>query len=139
MVDRRRMRGQTLVEFSLGIIVFLTVLTALIDLARAAYIYNGVSEAAREIARVTSLHPGSGSLGTSTETAATVATEQGIVPGLTVSSYACVDLAGSAVSGTCQPGSWVRVTVIAAFQPVLPLLAAFGPINVASVSSARIQ
>lgn len=135
----RRSEGQTLVEFSLGIVVFLMLLIGLIDLGRGAYVYNGVSEAAREIARVTSVHPGTGALGSSTQTASVVATQRGLVPDLSVTSYTCIDLAGATVSGTCQPGSWVRVTVTTTFRPAMPLLSSFGPIVFSTSSSARIQ
>jgi len=138
MIRRRRL-GQGLVEFALGITIFLTLLIGLIDLARAAYLFNGVSDSAREIARVTSLHPGNGTLGTSSQTATVVSTQQGLVPGLTVTSYDCIDLAGASVSGTCQPGSWVRVSVRTSFSAVLPLLSAFGPFALTTASSAKIQ
>jgi hypothetical protein len=135
---RRASRGQTLVEFALGITIFLTILIGLVDLARAAWLFNGVSDAAREIARVTSVHPGS-TLGSSTETTSAVSGERTLVPGLIVSSYNCIDIAGDAVSGTCQPGNWVKVSVRTSFQPILPLLAPFGPISFATASSAKIQ
>lgn len=130
--------GQSLVEFSLGITVFLAILIGTLDLGRAVYQQNAVSQAAREIARVTSVHPGD-TLGASSETAATVAAQRRIVPGLSVTGYSCVDIAGSAVSGSCEPGSWVRVTVVSRFDAALPLLAALGPINLSSASSAEIE
>ncbi|HEY8438092.1 MAG TPA: TadE/TadG family type IV pilus assembly protein [Candidatus Limnocylindrales bacterium] len=135
----RRATGQGLVEFALGITIFLTILIGLVDLARAAFLFNGVSDAAREIARVTSVHPGSTGLGTSSETSTAVSNERVLVPGLTVQSYTCIDLAGAAVSGTCQPGNWVKVAVRTSFQPILPLLSAFGPISFSTASSAKIQ
>jgi hypothetical protein len=136
---RRRQRGQGLVEFALGITIFLTILIGLVDLARAAFLFNGVSDAARELARVTSVHPGSGSLGSSTETTAAVAAERVLVPGLVVTSYACIDIAGDPVTGSCQPGNWVRVSVRTSFQPILPVLSAFGPFSFNTASSAKIQ
>jgi hypothetical protein len=136
---RKRSGGQSLVEFALGITIFLTILIGLIDLARAAFLFNGVSDAAREIARVTSVHPGTSTLGTSAETTSAVTGERGLVPGLTVTSYSCIDLAGVSVTGTCQPGDWVRVSVRTSFQPILPLLAPFGPITFSTASSAKIQ
>jgi hypothetical protein len=135
----RRSRGQGLVEFALGITIFLTILIGLVDLARAAFLFNGVSDAAREIARVTSVHPGSSGLGTSTETTTAVANERVLVPGLSITSYACIDLAGASVSGTCQPGNWVKVSVRTSFQPILPLLSPFSPITFTTASSAKIQ
>ena len=131
-------RGQGLVEFALGITVFLTLFIALVDLARAAFLFNGVSDAAREIARVTSVHPGA-TLGTSAESAATVVNERGLVPGLTVTSYTCIDLAGATVTGTCQPGNWVRVSVRTSFNAIMPLFSAFGPVTFTTSSSAKIQ
>jgi hypothetical protein len=135
----RRSRGQGLVEFALGITIFLTILIGLVDLARAAFLFNGVSDAAREIARVTSVHPGSSGLGTSTETTTAVSNERVLVPGLVVTSYACIDLAGAPVSGPCQPGNWVKVSVRTSFQPILPLLSPFSPITFTTASSAKIQ
>lgn len=132
-------RGQGLVEFAIAIIIFLTVFVGIIDLARGVFTFNGVAEAAREITRETSVHPGTGAIGTSPETVAMVTTQQGLVQDLSVTSYTCVDLAGAAVSGSCRPGDWVRVNVQAQFQPVLPLLTALGPIILTSVSSAEIQ
>jgi hypothetical protein len=137
-VRRTGARGQSLVEFALGITVFLTILIGLVDLARAAFLFNGVSDAAREIARVTSVHPGS-SLGSSAETTSSVSAERALVPGLTVTSYACIDIAGAAATTPCQPGDWVKVSVRTSFQPILPLLSPFGPITFATASSAKIQ
>ena len=87
MIRRRRRRdaGQGLVEFALGITIFLTILIGLVDLARAAFLFNGVSDAARELARVTSVHPGS-PLGASADTTSAVSAERALVPGLVVDS-----------------------------------------------------
>ena len=57
MNRRRDHRGQALVEFALVIIVFLVILMGIVDFGMAIYKFNGVSQAAREIARVTSVHP----------------------------------------------------------------------------------
>jgi hypothetical protein len=135
---RRQGAGQTLVEFAFGITIFLTILIGLIDLARAAFLFNGVSEAAREIARVTSVHPGD-TLGSSSETTSSVSGERALVPGLTVTGYACIDIAGDPVAGDCQPGDWVKASVRTSFQPILPILAPFGPMSFSTSSSAKIQ
>jgi len=127
------------VEFALGITIFLTILIGLVDLARAAWLFNGVSDAAREVARVTSIHPGTGTLGSSSETTAAVSAERALVPGLSVTSYACNDIAGASVTGECLPGNWVKVSVRTSFQPVLPVLSAFGPFTFTTASSAKIQ
>jgi len=135
----RRAEGQTLIEFSLGITVFLMLLIGTIDLGRGVFMFNGVSQAAREIARETSVHPGTGSLGASTESLAVVDLQQAIVPGLGTPAFECVDIAGTTIAGSCQPGNWVRVTVSTEFHPALPLLALMGPFDLSSTSSAEIQ
>jgi len=136
---QRHPRGQGLVEFAIAIIIFLTVFVGIVDLARGVFAFNGVAEAAREITRETSVHPGTGAIGSSAETVAMVTTQRGLVQNLSVSSYSCVDLAGAPVTGNCRPGDWVRVSVEAQFQPVLPFLTALGPIVLSSTSSAEIQ
>jgi Flp pilus assembly protein TadG len=137
---RSRSRGQGLVEFALAITIFMTLLIALVDLARMAFLFNGVSDAAREIARVTSVHPGTSGLGSSDETTAAVSHERTLVPGLTVLSYSCIDISGASVTATqCSPGDWVKVSVQTSISPILPVLAAFGPITFNTASSAKIQ
>ena len=125
-------------EFALGITIFMTLFIGLVDLARAAFLFNGASDAAREIARVTSVHPGT-TLGTSSESTSAAGKARGLVPGLTVTSYECIDIAGATVTGTCHPGSWVRVSVRTTFNAVLPILSAFGPFTLTTSSSAKIQ
>ena len=137
--SRRDPRGQGLVEFAFAIIIFMTVFVGIVDLARGVFTFNGVSAAAREITRETSVHPGTGAIGTSSETVAMVAWQAGLVQDLSVTDYVCIDLAGDPVAGTCKPGDWVRVSVEAPFTPVLPLLSALGPFTFTSVSSAEIQ
>lgn len=130
--------GQTLAEFAIGIVVFMMLLLGIVDFGRAVYQLSAVSQAAREIARTTSVHPGS-PLGGSAETASTIAVQRRLVPGLTVSGYACVDIGGTAISGACKPGNWVRVTVVSRFDPAMPLLTMVGPIDLASSGSAEIE
>src|SRR4051794_32419899 len=138
LVARDREAGQSIVEFALGVTIFLMLLMAVVDGGRAIYQLNGVSEAAREIARTTSVHPG-GTLGSSTETAATVGVQGRLVPALTVLAYSCIDIAGTTVSGSCQPGDWVRVSGRSRFTPVMPVLSMFGSLDLVSSSSARIE
>jgi len=118
--------------------IFLVLLVGTVDLARAIYQYNGAAQAARELARVTSVHPGS-TLGNSTQTQGVLATQQKLIPALTVTSYGCVDIAGASVTGTCQAGDWVRVSVRSQFTPALPLLQPFAPFVLTSTSSAKIE
>ncbi|HLA15932.1 MAG TPA: TadE family protein [Candidatus Limnocylindrales bacterium] len=136
---RRDQRGQAIAEFALTVGIFIVLLIGALDLGRGVYIFNGVSEAAREIARTTSIFPGGATLGSSSETAAVVATQQGLVPGLSAPLYDCIDIAGTSQSGTCSGGKWVRVSVSAPYQPATPLLAIFGAMTFASTSSAEVQ
>ena len=103
MTRRREPRGQGLVEFSFALIIFLTVFVGIVDLARGVFTFNGLSDAARQIARETSVHPGN-AIGTSPETIAMVDASRGLVQGLTVTSYTCFDLAGDPVAGELQAG-----------------------------------
>lgn len=134
-------RGQTLVEFSFALIIFLMLLMGIIDLGRAVYDLTGTAQAAAEIARVTSVHPGGTTLGSSAQTAEVVGVQTRLVPGLSTAAYECVDIAGDPITGICKPGYgyWVRVTVSSTFYPITPLFLIFGSINLTSHSSAEIQ
>ena len=132
-----RDRGQALVEFSLTLIVFLVLIMAVVDLGRGIYMFNGVSQAAREIARVTSVHPGT-SLGNSAETAAVVATQKGLIPNLANPTFSCVDIDDTPVSGPCPSGMRVKVTIVAPYRAVTPLLGLAGTFNLSSASSVQI-
>jgi len=131
--------GQAVAEFALTVGIFVVLLIGALDLGRGVYLFNGVSEASREIARATSIFPGGTSLGSSGETAAVVATQRSLVPGLATPTYDCIDIAGTSQTGTCGGGKWVRVTVSAPYQPATPLLAIFGSMTFTSSSSAEIQ
>jgi Flp pilus assembly protein TadG len=129
--------GQALVEFSLAILVFLAMVVGLFDLGRGIYMYNGVSEAAREIARVTVVHPGI-VLGTTDETLDRVAVQQALIPELQDPTYACVKVDGTAsTNNPCTSGDYVRVTVTAPYRP-MSLLGMNGVITLSSSSSSRI-
>jgi Flp pilus assembly protein TadG len=137
---RGRSRGQALVEFAIALPIFLVLMMGIFDLGRAIYQYNGVSEAAREIARVTSVHPGT-TLGNSTETAAVVATQKGLIPNLASPTFTCIDIDGSTLntSTTCVAGNQVKVVIVAPYRPVTPLLGLIGTWNMQSTSAVSIQ
>lgn len=137
-----RQGGQALVEFSLAIVVFLMLMMAVVDFGRAIYQYNGVAQAAREIARATSVHPGTNftvSAGQSAETKAVVAVQKALIPSLGDPVIACVDIAGTVLSRPCLPGDWVRITVAAPYTPLTPLLGLTGTWNLSSTSAIVIQ
>ncbi len=135
-------RGQALVEFSLTILIFLGLLMAVVDLGRGIYMYNGVSEAARELARVTSVHQGT-ALGNSTQTIGVLNAQKKLIPNLQNPTYACVDMTDTAVAlanGICpvNAGNRVKVTITAPYQPLTPLISLSGTWTMSSTSSTEI-
>jgi len=138
MRRRHRSRGQALVEFALVLPIFLMLLMAVFDLGRAIYMYNGVAQAARELARVTSVYAGT-PLGSTPETAAVLATQKALIPSLGDPTFACVDIDGSSITKTCVAGMQVKVVIVAPYQPVTPILSMVGNIDLASSSTFSIQ
>jgi hypothetical protein len=144
----KRSRGQTLVEFALVITVFLVILMGVVDFGMAIYKFNGVSQAAREIARVTSVHPCAGDPpcepGSSIDTQEVIAIQEGLIPGLTINpatDIKCVDDTGALVAP--EPCDFskhsVRVQASVEYSPITPLLGFTGPWNMEGSSSAQIQ
>ena len=133
-------RGQALVEFSLSIVIFLVLMMAIVDLGRGIYMFNGVSQAAREVARVASVYPGT-SLNaiTSTQINTAVSTQKGLIPNLGTPTITCVDIEGSTgySDGKCPTGAQVTVAVVAPYRPVTPLMGLLGTWNMQSTSSVR--
>jgi hypothetical protein len=143
-------RGQALVEFSLAIIVFLTMLMGIFDLGRAIFTYNGVSEAARDIARRAAVWPYQGlekttNLGSSFQVRDTIDTQLSLVPGMHdlapgLPDFECVDIEGNpSANSDCSTGDfadYVRVTVSADYQAITPLIGIFGPITISASSTA---
>jgi hypothetical protein len=129
-------RGQALVEFAMTVVLFVALLMGVLDFGRAIFMYNGVSQAARDLARVTSVHPGN-PLGSSPETAEVLAGAQDTILGLEEPTYSCVSIRGAPVSGTCIPGNWVKVEVSATYEPTTPILALWD-ITLTSSSSVQI-
>jgi TadE-like protein len=138
MRRRQRSRGQALVEFALALPIFLLLMMAVFDLGRAIYMYNGVAEAARELARVTSVYAGT-PLGSTPETAAVLATQKAIVPSLGDPTFECVDIDGSSWTETCVAGMQVKVVIIAPYTPVTPVLSLVGTLDLKSSSTFSIQ
>jgi len=131
-------RGQALVEFSLAILIFLVLMMGVFDFGRAIYQYNGVSQAAREIARVTAVHPGSDfrtDAGRSSETKAVIATQSGLIPNLREPAIRCVEIDGTEVTGHCREGQWIQVKISAPYTPITPLLGLAGTWDLFSSST----
>ena len=133
-----RERGQALVEFSLAIVIFLVLMMAIVDLGRGIYMFNGVSQAAREIARVASVHPGTVFGGA--EITAVINTQKKLIPNLGNPTYSCVNIDGGPgldSDGQCPRGAQVTVTIVAPYKPVTPLMSLTGTWNMQSTSSQR--
>ena len=145
-------RGQALAEFSIALIPFLFLLMGTVDLGRGIYTNNGVAQAAREIARVTSVHQCVGPCTSATwsaETLAVVNTQKQLVPGLPISGITieCVDIADAVVTvragGSCLSLSpsetrYIRVTTSVSFSVVTPLLPVPNPMTFSSVAHVQV-
>lgn len=132
--------GQALVEFALVVVIFIILVMGVLDFGRAIFMYNGVSQATRELARVTSVHPGT-PLGTSAETAEVIADQESLVPDLdvTTADFSCEDVDGNPVTTACLTGNWVRVDLTVSYTPVTPMLTfILGSIDLHSSSSVQI-
>lgn len=131
--------GQALVEFSLSIVIFLVLMMAILDLGRGIYMFNGVSQAAREIARVASVYPGTTFGGA--EITAVVNTQKKLIPNLGNPTFSCVAIDGGPGlngNGECPTGQQVTVTITAPYSPVTPVMGLLGTWNMQSTSSQRI-
>lgn len=137
-------RGQALVEFSLAVVPFIFLMMAVLDLGRGIYMMNGTAEAAREITRVTIVHPtdASGNLGLSADTTGVIATQQNLIPGLTVDAatdITCVDEYDAVIADAdCRPDHFIKVRVTAAFSPITPVVSVFGTHTFESTSRMQI-
>ncbi len=140
-------RGQGLVEFSFALIPFLFIVMGVLDLGRGIWTNNGVAQAAREIARVASVHQCTGpctSLTWSTETLEVVNAQKVLVPGLRTSDITidCVDITDAAVAvasiGKCPGDQYIRVRTTASFRLVTPLLPVPNPFSVSSTAHVQV-
>jgi Flp pilus assembly protein TadG len=130
-------RGQALVEFSLAIVVFLVLVMAIFDFGRAIMQYNGVAQAAREIARVTAVHEGTDfttPAGRSDETNAVIATQKRLIPNLQDPTITCVEIDGTVVA-RCVEGKWINVSIVAPYTPITPILGLVGTWDLFSSST----
>jgi len=143
--SREPSTGQTLAEFAIALIPFLFILMGVVDLGRGIYTNNGVSQAAREIARVVSVHQCTGPCTSGTyasEATAVINTQEKLIPGLVDSGVAvdCVDVTNAAVTvdTICPPGDYIRVTVSASFRLVTPFLPLPNPFSFSSIAHVQV-
>lgn len=146
----RKDRGQTLVEFSLALIPFMFLLMGVVDLGRGIYTNNGVAQAAREIARVTSVHQCTGPCTTtptntwSAEMTAVINTQKNLVPGLTSAgiTITCVDVTDTPVTiaagSYCPGGDYIKAAVTVTFRLVSPILPVPNPMSFSSTAHQQV-
>jgi Flp pilus assembly protein TadG len=143
--DAERARGQALVEFSLVLIPFLIILMGVFDLGRAIYMMNTTAQAAREIARVTIVHPYDTccDLASSSEAQGVIGVQRSLLPGFTFTAatdVTCVDILDVTIpDNQCNAGDFIKVRVRAPFTPVTPLVSAFGTHTFESYSRVKLQ
>lgn len=143
-----RDRGQALPEFAIALIPFLFLIMGVLDLGRGVYTNNGVAQAAREIARVTSVHQCTAPCSSATwsaEMIEVINAQKAVVPGLSDSNIVigCVDVTNSPVTtidpgGICPPGKYIRVQVSMSFRLVSPLLPIPNPFTVSSTAHVQV-
>jgi hypothetical protein len=111
---------------------------AIFDLGRGIYMNNGVSEAAREIARVTAVHPCKVSpctLGNSLETAAVINVQKAMIPGFSSAAssitFSCTSIGDAVVvhatGAPCQSDDFIKVTITVPYSAITPLLSMVAP------------
>jgi hypothetical protein len=142
----RRRNAQTLAEFAIVVPVFIILMMGVFDLGLGIYKFNGVSQAAREIARAASVHPCINSdactLGDTPEVAAVIAVQRSLIPNLGTPIFRCVYPDGTLVAGSgggCSPGFSIRVTIAAPYEPITPLLGLIANFDLKSSSTIKIQ
>ena len=141
---RRKARGQALVEFAVAAIPFLMLVMAILDVGRGVWQMNTTAEAAREIARATSLHEWDTccDLGTSSEAVAAATAQRALLPGMSftpATDVVCVDITEAVKpDDECHPGDFVAVTVRSTYSPATPLVMIFGDHTFTSTSRVEI-
>jgi len=132
---RDRARGQALPEFALALIPFLFLLLGVVDLGRGIYTNNGAAQAAREIARVASVHQCAGPCTSATwsaEILEVVNAQKALMPGLITS--------GITIDGSdpCPDALFIRVQTSVSFRLVTPLLPVPNPFTVSSTAHVQV-
>jgi Flp pilus assembly protein TadG len=122
-VRRRRSRGQALVEFALVFPIFLLVLVAIVDMGRAVFAYNTITNAAREGARLGIVNQDTASITTRATRQTQVA--ETAAPNVTVQIKESTPNADPATNANCAPiavGCVVIVTYQTTYTPITPIV-----------------
>ena len=143
---RGKEKGSTLVEFSLAVVAILIVLFGIIDIGRALYAYNWLSDAARRGTRYAMVR-GSKCSGLGSACPASASDIQAYVNSLatgidtsqlTVTSQ-CFASGNVASNPPCAAPGWVQVNLQYQFHLVSPLLAPINNWNMHSTSERIVQ
>lgn len=121
---RRRDRGQSLVEFSLVLPVFLLLLIALFDLGRGVFAYNTLTNAAREGARMAIVNQDKPTI-VARAKASTAIVELND-PSVSLGFYQVATDGTPDLAKTCSPvavGCLAVVSFEADYRPITPLIA----------------
>ena len=133
--QRRRTRGQGLVEFALVLPVLILIFMGIVDFGRAIYAFNSVSNAAREGARVGIVDQ---RMTGGAYTAAIEAAHQATALGLDPTNAAQVQVTFPDPTGNCPTisvGCPIRVRVQYQFSAITPIIGRIiGPITVGSTT-----
>jgi Flp pilus assembly protein TadG len=135
---RRRQRGQALVETALVLPVFLLILFGLIDIGRAVFLYNTVSEGARQASRLAVVDQTAADVTAQalvTSPAADLAASDVTVcfkdPGAAVDEATCTGpKAGLALCSSATPpdytvGCLAVVEITTSYRPITPIVSSF--------------
>jgi hypothetical protein len=137
-------RGQTLVEFAIVLPIILVILLGTLDFARAVFVYNTLSESARQGARVAIVNQNSADVAATAVAYAptTGLTDAGVTACFKAPATLLRDCASPAVDACVplRPGCLAIVTTEIDYQPLTPILAELvGPISLTSTSISPIE
>ena len=116
-------RGQSLVEFSLVIPLFLLLLIAVFDLGRGVFAYNTLTNAAREGARMAIVNQDTATIIADAKAATAIVELNN--PSVQIGFYVMADDGSPDFSDTCSPvavGCLAVVSFEADYRPITPLI-----------------
>jgi Flp pilus assembly protein TadG len=116
-------RGQSLVEFALVILVFITLLVAIFDLGRAVFAYNSVTNAARQGVRFATVNQDTALI--AQHAIASVSIAETAAPNVAVSFHKDGPNADYSTNPGCSPVLIDCVAVVTfetTFRPITPLI-----------------
>ena len=119
----RRSRGQSLVEFSLVIPIFLLLLIAVFDLGRGVFAYNTLTNAAREGARMAIVNQDTATIIADAKEATAIVELNN--PSVRIGFYVMADDGSPDLSNDCDPvavGCLAVVSFEADYRPITPMI-----------------